>query len=271
MSDERGTTVGFGAALAEQLRWFWQRLWTWIVICAVLIAGGALWAISSLDPAEGVFAYIMHGTAFAQILVLIAISWAMSAWRDDPPRDRQYFWLHPVQRDLHTVARTLAGFVWLMLVVSIVVLTVFLASRGVVPPEMQAGSARLWLFTFGAVALAYVAASIPSVLSDRPVVWILFVIAVVIILSAIADMRQITWLQEMLSALVGGRRSFGTGLGAAGSEAIRLVTENLTPGRDMQPPFAQRSADDLPGTALAIWLPVTLLAYLGAVRLSRPR
>ena len=137
MSGERGATVSFGRALVEQLRWFWQRLWLWVVIVTVLVAGGAAWAILSLDAREGVFAYIMHGTAFSQILVLIAVSWAMSAWRDDPPKDRQYFWLHPVQRDAHTIARTLAGFIWLMVVAAVVVATVFLASRGTLSRRLR--------------------------------------------------------------------------------------------------------------------------------------
>ena len=74
---------------------------------------------------EAHVAPLMVAMAFHPLLLLIALSWAFSAWRDDPPKDRQYFWLHPVERTAHTIARSLAGFIWLLLVVAIVVVMAF--------------------------------------------------------------------------------------------------------------------------------------------------
>ena len=270
MSDARATTVGFGGALLEQLRWFWQRLWLWIVISTVLVAGASIWIISSIPDEESPIAYILLGSAFHPLLVLIAVSWALSAWRDDPPKDRQYFWLHPVQRDAHTIARTLAGLLWLMLVVSVVLVAVFVASAGKVPPEMAADAGRMWLFSFASVALTYVAASIAAVLSDRPLIWILLVIALVIIAGVIAGLREIEWLQNAISWLTGGPRSFGTAIGAPGAEAMRLSLAVRPPGAPL-PGHLEAAAEVRPGVALALWTPVTILAYLAAVRLSRPR
>ena len=56
----------------------------------------------------------------ASRLLLIALSWAFSAWRDDPPKDRQYFWLHPVGRTSHTIARSVAAGLWLLVVVAVI-------------------------------------------------------------------------------------------------------------------------------------------------------
>ena len=270
MKDERGANVGFGRALLEQLRWFWQRLWLWIVIASVLVAGAAIWIIASIPDEESPIAYVLLGSAFHPLLVLIALSWALSAWRDDPPKDRQYFWLHPVQRDMHTIARALAGLIWLMLVVTIVLVTVFVASRGMVPAEMAAAAGRMWLFACASIALTYVAASIAAILSDRPLIWILLVVALVILAGVVAAVREIEWLQDAISWLTGGPRSFGTAIGAPGAEAMRLTIETLPPGAPM-PPQMQAAADARPGAALALWSPITLVAFLAAVRLSRPR
>ena len=106
---EQGVTIGFGEALLEQMRWFWHRQWLWIVIVTVLTAGASAWIISSVPDDGAAFAPLLVGNAFHPLLVLIALSWALSAWRDDPPKDRQYFWLHPVERTAHTVARSLAA------------------------------------------------------------------------------------------------------------------------------------------------------------------
>ncbi|HEX6588684.1 MAG TPA: hypothetical protein VF039_06650 [Longimicrobiales bacterium] len=271
MSDDaRGTALGFGPALVEQLRWFWQRLWLWIVISAVLVAGAAVWIIASIPDEESPIAYVLLGSAFHPLLVLIALSWALSAWRDDPPKDRQYFWLHPVQRDMHAIARTLAGLLWLLLVVLVVLATVFVASRGMVPADMAADAGRMWLFAFASIALTYVAASIAAVLSDRPLIWILLIIAIVILAGVVAGIREIAWLEEVVSWLTGGPRSFGTAIGAPGAEAMRLTMESMPPGSPA-PPAWEDAASARPGAALAIWWPITVAAYLGAVRLSRPR
>ena len=270
MSEERGSTIGFGAALFEQLRWFWMRLWLWIVISTVLVSAASIWIIGSIPDDSGPIAYILLGSAFHPLLVLIALSWALSAWRDDPPKDRQYFWLHPVPRDALTIARTLAGLLWLLLVVLVVLGAVFVASRGMVPPEMASQAGRMWLFAFASIALTYIAASIAAVLSDRPLIWIILLIAIVVIAGVVAEVREIRWLQDALAWLTGGPRSFGTAIGAPGAEAMRLTIESFPQGAPL-PDNMQAAADTRPGTALAIWTPVVTLADLAAVRLSRPR
>jgi hypothetical protein len=271
MSDARGVAVGFGAALAEQLRWFWHRLGLWIVVVTVLTAGAAAWIIATIPEEFGPYAYILVGSAFHPLLVLIALSWAFSAWRDDPPKDRQYFWLHPVERTSHTIARSLAAFIWLMVVLAIVIAVVVVVTQATIGIDMLGPALRLWAYSFAAIVLAYLAASIAPMLSDRPGFWVIGVIALVIILGAIATIREIEWLQEAVSWLQGGPRSFGTALGAPGSEAARLVTE-LVPAEEVgNVPGVADAASDEPAVALAIWLPISLAAWLAAARLSLPR
>ncbi len=269
---EPGTAIGFGAALLEQLLWFWRRLWLWIVIVTVLTAGAAAWIIASIPDETGTFVAMLVGNAFHPLLVLIALSWALSAWRDDPPKDRQYFWLHPVERTSHTIARSLAGYLWLLLVVAIVIGITIGATEYFIGGAPGIDAPRMWLYAVGSITLAYFAASIAPVLSDRPGVWIVLVIAIVVITGVVASIREIEWLTSVVEVFTGGPRSFGTALGAPSYEAGRIVMESAAAGQPVPPmPNADRFADAEPGTALAIWLPISLAAYLGAAFLSRPR
>ena len=265
--------IGFGAALVEQLRWFWHRQWLWIVIVTLLTAGGCALIITSLPEEARALVFVIFGSAIHQILVLIALSWALSAWRDDPPKDRQYFWLHPVERTSHTIARTLAGFIWLMLVLAIVIGVVLGIAVALQGDSAELGTPRFWAYVAGGVALAYIAASIAPILSDRPGIWMLFIVALVIIVGAIAEMRDIVWLRNGIEQVFrGGPFSFGSALGAPGQEAAQVLSSNLPPGEAAElPPGITRALDARPGTALLIWLPVSVVAFLGAAHLSRPR
>ena len=271
---EHGITVGFGAALLEQFAWFWRRLWIWIVIVTVLTAGASAWIISSIPDDGAALAPMLVGNAFHPLLVLIALSWALSAWRDDPPKDRQYFWLHPVERTSHTIARSLAGFLWLLVVAGVVIATTLIATRGFLPPTSGVDAPRMWAYSAAAITLAYFAASIASVLSDRPGLWLVAVVAVVTIAGVIADIRELDWLESAVDVFSGGARSFATALFAPGYEAGRIIMEEIatgTTGATVDMPNGQRIAAARPGEALAIWLPISIAAYVAAAALSRPR
>jgi len=272
---EHGLTVGFGAALLEQLRWFWHRLWIWIVIVTVLTAGASAWIISSIPDTEGeegpMIATMLVGNAFHPLLVLIAISWALSAWRDDPPKERQYFWLHPVNRTAHVVARSLAGFIWLVLVMAIVIATTVISANVFLGGAPGLDAPRIWGFAVASIALAYISSSIAPILSDRPAIWIILVVALVIIAGVIADIRDLAWLQRGLDVLTGGARSFGTALGAPGYAAAHAVMGAVPEAGSMDVPQMDRIMSAQPGDALLIWLPISIVAFLGSALISRPR
>ena len=267
----RGVAIGFGGALVEQLRWFWHRQWVWIAIVTVLTGGLSAWVVVSLPEEARSMIFMVFGSILHQLLVLIALSWALSVWRDDPPKERQYFWLHPAERTSHTLARTLAGFLWLMLVLVVVTATVLVAVMLLKGSNTDAGTARFWLFVVGSVALAYLAGSIAPILSDRPGLWIVAIVALVIIGSALAEMRQIEWLKSALEAvLTKGPYSFGAALGAPGYEAARILTASGQPGAADVPRLEQMGEID-PAAALGIWLVVAIGAVAGSAWASRPR
>ena len=272
---EQGLTVGFGAALVEQLRWFWHRLWLWIVIVTLLTAGASAWILASIPDTDGeegrMVATMLVGNAFHPLLVLIAISWALSAWRDDPPKDRQYFWLHPVERTSHVIARSLAGFIWLLAVMAVVVATTIISANVFLGGAPGLDAPRIWGFAVASIALAYISASVAPILSDRPAIWIILIIAIVFIAGAIADIRDITWLQRALDVLTGGPRSFGTALGAPGYEAAHAVMDAVPEAGSMDMPQMDRIMSARPGDALLIWLPISIAAFLGSAFASRPR
>ena len=270
MREESARVVGFGQALAEQVRWFWHRQWVWIVVVTVLTAGAAAWIIASIPEDGAFFAPMLVGSAFHPLLVLIALSWAFSAWRDDPPKDRQYFWLHPVGRASHTIARSLAAFLWLALVVAIVVATVYISTR--VMHGTEALTPRLWLYLGAAIALAYFSSSVAPILSNRPGAWVVLVIAIVVLAGAIGTIREIEWLKDFASVFQGGPRSFGTALGSPGYEAARFIQANMPgPGQPFDSPQMERLGAAEPGTALLVWLPIALAAWVAAAFASRPR
>ena len=268
---EAGRAVGFGSALAEQLRWFWQRQWLWIVVVTLITVGATIWIISTIPDDGAMLAPMLVGNAFHPLLVLIALSWGLSAWRDDPPKERQYFWLHPVERTSHTIVRSLAGFLWLMLVVAIVIAATIIATRVFLGGAPGIDAPRMWLYAVGSITLAYFACSIAPVLSDRPGLWIVAVIAIVVLAGTLAEIREIEWLRRIVDLFSGGDTSFGTALGAPGYEAGRAIMESM-PADQLPPmPNAERFHEVRPGLALAIWLPITLATYLAAARASLPR
>ena len=270
MADAVARPVGFGQALAEQLRWFWRRLWVWILVVALVVAGMVSWLISLLSESEASMGIIIIGTALHPLLLLVALSWAFSAWRDDPPRDRQYFWLHPVPRTAHTIARTVAGGLWLFLVLTFIVLVVLASTYLMHGAAGTLGTPRFWLYVAASICMLYLFASIAPILSDRPGGWLFGLIAVVLLADVVAVIRQLEWLERAVAVFKGGSHSLTTALTAPSIEAMRLLNpEQWGSAADDSPLAAVAEAE--PGAALLIWLPVALVLYLLAARLSRPR
>ena len=272
MSDGAARPIGFGNALLEQVRWCWQRLWLSIVLIAAVTAGGTAWIMSRVQQAEQEVAFfLIMSHAFHPVLLLIAISWSMSVWRDDPPKDRQYFWLHPVSRTPHTIARSLAGGFWLLAAVAFIV-GVVVVSMKLTQSDAFIGTGPFWLYVLGGVVLAYVAASIAPVLSNKPGPWFIAVLVVVIVAETIAVIRQIEWLESVVRVFKGGRYSFTAALAGPRVEAGRALSQRMeTPGSGAAQDAVTRAAEADPATALLIWIPVALVLYYVAARLSRPR
>lgn len=270
MSDAGPRVIGFGGAVLEQLRWFGRRLWLWIAIVSVLTSVTSAWIIGSIPDDAIEFAVVLAGNAFHPLLVLVAVSWALSAWRDDPPRDRQYFWLHPVSRVPHVLARSVAGYLWLMAVVVVVIAATVVTAHVALGPAAMEGAARLWFYACVAITIAYFAASIAPLLANRPELWIVLVVAIVVLTNVVATIREIEWLKTAVEVFLGGSHSFSAALGAPGVEAARALLERTQDQAALAPEMT-RVADARPGEALLIWLPISLLAWLGAARAALPR
>lgn len=271
MPDATARPIGFGALLAEQLRWFWRRLWVWILIVTVLVGGTVAWIVSVIPERELRMGDLVYGSALHPLLLLIALSWAFSAWRDDPPKDRQYFWLHPVPRTRHTVARTISGAIWLLAVLAVIAVVVLSTSFLAHGSDGPFGTPRFWLYVVAAISIAYLLASIAPVLSDRPGIWLVGLIAIVVLAEIIAAIREIEWLQRVVQVFKGGTYSLGAALMAPSTEAIREFQGETPTASIADPDMAATAAAAEPGMTLLIWLPVAVVLYLAAARASRPR
>lgn len=257
--------ASYGRVLVEQLRWVAQRAWIWWIVLVVAMAAGfvlILWGASGSEQGRRVLPMALSGTLFP-LMLLIAVSWGLTVWRDDPPKDRQYFWLQPVSRMWHTLARGLAGGAWLMLAV-LVIMAVALVTTLLQQAPMLGWS--VWILWLGAVLLAYLLTNIFAILTDRPALWIIAGFVIVVLLNALATMRQWGWLESATDVIVGGGRSLSMAFGAPSiAVAQRLAAENPGAGAD-----SPALTLDPVGTLL-LWLAIAAVAFVGAAWAARPR
>lgn len=255
--------VGFAAVLMEQVRWVWARAWIWwLVLLGAMSLGliAILWDVPARDDAARMIPILLGGTLMP-LMLLIAASWGLTVWRDDPPRDRQYFWVQPVSRVTHTIARSLAGAIWIVLAV-LLLIGVALVTAGV--RGAPAPDAGVWLLWLGSVVLAYLITSAAAMLSDRPAVWLAGGTVLLLLVNALARARDILWLESVMKIFMDGDYSLSVALFAPSMRAIQNVAS-------AGPHPGGSAASVEPAAALLIWLAVGVLAFLGSAWMARPR
>lgn len=139
----------------------------------------------------------VHPQAVAFPAALLGLFAPMAVWKDEPPSRRGYFWAMPVSRPGHTLAKTLDGWIWLMLIVAALLLWGLVvatltggeigirearlvssarAAPGPISPEdisrvQWSTPLWLWLVPFTASTATYLLGTVPTLRSEQPWLW----------------------------------------------------------------------------------------------------
>jgi hypothetical protein len=214
-------------------------------------------------------------------LSLLGLFAPMSVWKAEGPSRRGYHWAMPVGRIRHTVAKTFAGWGWLMLLVTIFLLwAVLLASatggetgawseRVAGPGSMSVGQVvRLvyhdlqpwqWIAPYTAMTLTYLFGSILVLASDHPWLWIAGLFVGFFILAATLSAAGLQSGLDSIFAVVFGRYGISSAL-----TGLRPTVETLLVGdRSVQ---VRQSVPELRGwvVATAVWTIVAAGGFLWA-------
>jgi hypothetical protein len=165
--------VGFGGALTRQLGLLWasrRPLLLGVALLAVLVLAGEPWSDSALARLLA---------PWPVWLVAVGPIWAFAVFHNEGPSHRLYLWSAPVDRFQQTLARLVAGIVWLWALFGLLILTgvVMAAFDGNISQLGEVGVAG-WVNMFTGPLLGYLCISFLTVASDYPIRWffgILFV------------------------------------------------------------------------------------------------
>jgi len=186
-ADDRATglhpTPALSAAMRAQVRVMgihhrWMLLGVVVLsgLLALLLGIGLARAPAPGEPGVETWDFSILPGGVAPLLLLAAI-WALMTWRYDRPSERGYLLAAPVDRRLHKAMRVAAGWVWLMAAV-----TVYLAALGLmmlsagIPEHFVRDLAAWGALPFAGATLAYLAASVATLLSEHPAWWLVGII-----------------------------------------------------------------------------------------------
>ena len=119
-----------------------------------------------------------YGPGITFALLWIALVTPLVMWRDEDPSQRAYHWSMPVSPVVHALARTFAGWCWLMIATALLLIghvaIVAFTERitGVAQPYSKIASWWEWLIPFTSLTVAYLFASAAAVGARRPIVWL---------------------------------------------------------------------------------------------------
>lgn len=230
-----------------------------IGVLAVAVGLGAA-AVSWGWPTEhlGPLSLSQLGARAHALLELVAVFWpVMVTWKGEGPSERTLHWTQPVDRTRHQLLRTAAGGAWLLVGVTIAGVAAWIGGA-LVRGGMAAGSLPIYPALLGSLVLLYLLGSIPTLLSDHPVWWIVGVYAGSGMLMAVAHAAG--WpIADPLQAAFGFER---WGLARAISAPTVLAGEAFGPGP---------SGSGAPWDTLALWLIVATAGVVAAASVHQER
>lgn len=159
----------------------------------------AMWGTFSQEFTKEVVA--PFGSLFLPLIPVGAL-WPLGVWRHDGPSERGYFWSLPVARAPHTFLRVGIGWVQLMgiclgaMLVSVGMAALF-ASR--IPQAELVFT--LWYLPPAAATLAYLLVSVPAVLLDAPVRWVVWIVATLLGVWVVSGATGMEGLQAVVFGL----------------------------------------------------------------------
>lgn len=185
-------------------------------------------------------------------LELVAVFWAaMVTWRGEGPEERVHHWSQPVGRRRHQLLRIAAGAVWLLAAVIAGAAAGWIAGA-VVQGGMGPGGAAPLAAIGGGLLLLYLLGSVPALLSEHPVVWIVGVYAGTGFLVTLASARGWPLAGTARSVLLTGDWSLSSATNAPG-----LLVDGVS--------------GEQPWVALALWLCVAGAAVALAASVHQER
>jgi hypothetical protein len=213
-----------------------------LVAITVVMVGLSLWGQARMRPEDGGSGTIPIFRGLSVPLALLGLFWPLSVWRADSPERRGYFWSLPVERRRHTSLRVGVGWVVLMGVTLLIVMTAALSFLPSVIrfEDLRIDVRQVWE-PLATATLAYVIASTFAVLFESPVRWMIMGWVGVLGLYIVGEAADLDGLVEGVEDAVG---SLFIAIGG--------------------PVLADESVSDWARRYL-VWLPVAAIALLSAL------
>jgi hypothetical protein len=214
-------------------------------------------------------------------IALLGLFAPMSVWKSEGPDRRGYHWAMPVRRTQHTIAKSFAGWGWLMLLVAIVLLWGAITARATgggigvwsqrVASPGQGGAIQAyriiqhematwqWLVPFTAVTISYLVGSIIVLASDHPWIWLAGITVGLFILGSTLSAAGLEDALEYFHTLIIGHY----GLWGAISGTKQIVSELTLNDRTFT---SSHGVPDLSSwlASTAIWMTAAAAGFLWA-------
>lgn len=218
---------------------------------------------------------------------------AVIAWFNETPRSRRYHWSMPVRRELHDVVRIVAGATWLMMILAALCVASWFLEPELMREQWLKHAPTFWAGIFLIALLVYLLATIPTLLSSHPFIWMLGFVFVAFALASKPVAKYAPALATVGEALFSekSRASLGMAIGGgiqsapwtSGRERYRVYLatapavfreQRVSPARQARVDAIMRAHSDLdtkvqPRTwveALAVWYTVAILGIALALR-----
>jgi hypothetical protein len=203
-----------------------------LIVFGAIIVGNAI-RFAHTAQAPGSHMGFTYGAAGAIPMFLVGLLIPFGVWRSEDPSRRAYHWSMPVGRGLHTVAKLLSGWVWLM-IATIVYLSFIIALATLVaavtgdPAWQGTTPAWEWIVAFTAPTLAYLLTSIPVIGSDHPWRWIGGILIGYGVIIAVFKSFGMDDLAHTLNAISNGRYGLKAALFGGAQQGEQGVTIGVT-------------------------------------------
>jgi hypothetical protein len=159
--------------------------------------------------------------------IFLSILVPLSIWKSEEPSRRSYHWSMPVDRSVHTLAKSTSGWAWLMIAMLTFVLwglLIALVTGGDLGLRRgQPIAAWVWIHPFVAATIAYLLATIVVLTSDHPWRWFAGIVLGFVLLNAVLQASQLDEIAAALGSVWEGNLGLKTALSGS-TEVPREVT-----------------------------------------------
>lgn len=108
---------------------------------------------------------------------------AVLTWSNEGPGNRRYHWSLPVARELHDLLRVIAGALWLVMLIAAFATIAWFLEAPIHRSYWLNDAPLFWLAMFLVPLLVYALATVPALLSGKPLLWIFGTMLVSLLLA----------------------------------------------------------------------------------------